>query len=224
MGIASGFNIGIQKLITQEHLQWIALFDQDSEVLPHYLDTVQDCFASFGQKEKLAVIGCNYLDLNTGKHSEPITRQSLPYFLKTTVISSGSLIPISGCKIIGPFVDSLFIDHVDDEYCLRARGLGYFIIQTTKPILNHKIGSSELRRFLWRTAYPMNQPAFRWYFVIRNFCLLARKYFLSENPWVRHAGFAIFKRFIKMVLYEDRRPEKLKSVFKGFMDSFKLNL
>ena len=49
------------------------------------------------------------------------------------------MMPVSAIQIIGAFDESLFIDRVDTDFCLRARRKGMVIIQSP-AVLFHSLG------------------------------------------------------------------------------------
>ncbi len=63
------------------------------------------------------------------------------------MITSGSFVQLDILREIGGFKDELFIDSVDDEYCMRARDHGFAIIEATAFGTEHKIGAPRIVRF-----------------------------------------------------------------------------
>jgi len=91
------------------------------------------------------------------------------------VFSSGSLVPMTAFDAVGGLEEGLFIDHVDNEWCLRARAKGYRIFGACNAILEHRLGEGEGRIWLgrWRRL-PRHKP-FRYYYMFRNTVLLCRR-------------------------------------------------
>jgi len=117
---------------------------------------------------------------------------------------------------IGPFRDAFFIDHVDDEYCLRARRKGYRVLSTCKPVMLHSVGASTLHRLLWKRTGVTNHPPFRRYYMTRNHIILMKEYFAAEPRWVFDTAYSRMKSLVLLCLFEKRRPEKLRNVLRGF--------
>ena len=59
---------------------------------------------------------------------------------RKTIITSGNLLSLRAFDTIEPFMDDFFVDHVDNEYYLMARAKGYYVIVTSKPIMEHRLG------------------------------------------------------------------------------------
>ena len=71
----------------------------------------------------------------------------------------------------------LFIDFVDIEWCLRARGKGYEIVSFPNVEIEHQLGDSSIS--FMGTNYPIHSPL-RMYYYFRNAIYLYR---LSEIDW-----------------------------------------
>jgi rhamnosyltransferase len=91
------------------------------------------------------------------------------------LISSGSFYPIEIFDKVGLFEEDLFIDHVDTEWFLRAKALGYTCIGVWDAVMEHCLGEGSIRMWFlrWR-EHPLHKP-FRLYFITRNSLLLYRK-------------------------------------------------
>ena len=217
MGVATALNQGVEHA-RERSFRWALTMDQDSTVEPFLVETLLKAFNGFALKEQVAVIGSNYFDEMRGEtlvHDSPEQPLCLE---QTTVITSGTLISMDAYGKIGPFRDDFFIDHVDDEYCLRARSKGYKVVLCRRPVIRHSIGGAVGKRILGRMLWSSNHSAIRRYYMARNFMVLARQYLFSEPAWiiktfVRHLGFVALMQFL-----EDQRAEKLRGIFKGIGD------
>lgn len=88
-----------------------------------------------------------------------------------TIITSGSLVPIAAWLQVGALREDLFIDHVDHEWCFRARFFGLAVFEAPEVSIKHQLGSRSLRCwFLKRTIIV--HPANRYYFRFRNLSVL----------------------------------------------------
>src|SRR5256885_13917499 len=138
-GQAAALNQGVE-LALNRGFEWALLLDQDSIVLPELLSGAQAAYREFPKPEKLAVIGAD--------HDHPFhykKRRRFPnagaYREMRTVITSGSFVQLQIFRQIGGFKAELFIDSVDDEYCMRARANGYAVIEATAFGTEHQIGA-----------------------------------------------------------------------------------
>jgi rhamnosyltransferase len=73
--------------------------------------------------------------------------------------------------------DSLFIDFVDLEWCVRARSKGYSVLGAPALRLKHELGGEPVKVF--GRSYP-GHSAVRHYYLFRNAIALIRR---SYVPW-----------------------------------------
>jgi len=90
------------------------------------------------------------------------------------LISSGTLIDLSALKNIGGMRSNYFIDHVDTEWCFRARGNGYILLGVPGAEMQHSLGDkvSKLWFFGWR--HVAHHSPLRDYYMFRNTLLMLR--------------------------------------------------
>jgi rhamnosyltransferase len=100
------------------------------------------------------------------------------------LIASGSLIPSAALRAVGPMAESLFIDKVDTEWCLRAGSAGFELIGAPRARLHHRLGEHRVRLWFgqWRHL-PQHKP-FRYYYMVRN-SLLLRRLPHAHSAWRR---------------------------------------
>ena len=144
LGVATALNQGVGRA-RERSFRWALTLDQDSIVEPFLVQALLEAFNDFPMKEKVAVVGSNYYDEKRAKTLVPESPTQPSCLEQTTVITSGSLISVDAYGKVGPFRDEFFIDHVDDEYCLRARAMGYKVILCRRPVIRHSIGSARRR-------------------------------------------------------------------------------
>jgi rhamnosyltransferase len=217
LGVATALNQGVRHVMGSS-CRWVLTLDQDSTVEPFLVEALLEAYNDFPKKENLAVVGSNYYDEKRTKTLVPESPAQPSCLEQTTVITSGSMISVDAYAEVGPFRDDFFIDHVDDEYCLRARAMGYKVILCRRPVIRHSIGGAVGKRFLGRMVWSSNHSATRRYYMGRNFSVLFREYLGMEPRWIlrtlaRHLGFLAM-----MVLLEDRRCEKLRRFLIGIPD------
>jgi len=214
MGIATALNQGICWLKDRGY-QWVLTLDQDTVPFDFMIETLLQVYNNLEQKDKVAIIGSNYYTLmNKSRYQFGIN--SL-YVEKKSVITSGSLISIAAFNIIGPFRDEFFIDHVDHEYCLRARAKGFKIIMACEPIMRHMIGEATKHRLLLLTLEIEKHPANRYYFKSRNHAIIIREYFFKDPIWILKSIYSAIKSIFLTCLFEEKKLLKLKLTIKGYI-------
>lgn len=192
---------------------WVITLDQDS-VAPHNL------IESYSEKlfdMNVGIISPVINDRNTvHKHPE---RSQERFSEVERCITSASLISIQVWEEVGGFDEKLFIDCVDHDFCMRVRDNGFKIFRDNDVILSHTIGNAKEKRILGRWITVSNHSAFRKYYQIRNNIYLSRK----THRWSKYRCWKnIVTIYIKVILYEDHKIEKLSHMNKGLIDGFRM--
>ena len=223
LGVGVAFNEGAREASEEwKEAEWFAFFDQDSELAPNYLSEMSEIYKSYQKPSRIGVIGCNYIERATGKPFLPAASSN--YRIVSHCITSGSLARSELWNKSGGYNESLFIDHVDDEYCFRVRAHGFEVLQSTLPLMTHRIGTQVQKQFLWRKVWVWNHSPMRWFYFTRNLVYLWRSYGFREAGTLHHFSHHLLKRAIKMLLLESERVTKLKQLLLGLcVGSFSFN-
>jgi len=216
-GIATALNQGV-KWADENGFQWCLLMDQDSYAEPDMVDTLISVYNSYGDKDKISVIGTNYTHESLNTESPPNSCGQKLWTEKKTVFTSGSLLPVAVFQKIGDFRDEFFIDHVDDEYCLRARRNGFKVLLSCKPSMRHNLGNITKHKLLGKRILATNHSAFRRYHMTRNHVILLKEYAFREPGWLIHASYRHFVAWLAICFFEEDKLNKLKSILKGIRD------
>lgn len=134
-------------------------------------------------------------------------------------IASGSLIPLAVFDAVGRFDESLFIDAVDTEWCLRARTLGYRILAVGRARLGHRLGDACRRIWLpggWRRV-PIHAPQ-RTYTIARNNLRIGRYPHVSA-AWRRYVRGMLLRRLGFFLLLGPQRLAHLAALWRGWRDA-----
>lgn len=216
VGVAAALNQGIEYARTHGFTHAL-LFDQDTEPLPDMVKSIRRLASQRIDLEQVAVIGMNFWEAARRK---PLFRVSSSADITevATVITSGSLVPISVAARLGPFRDDFFIDLVDDEYCLRARSRGYKVLMIPRPLAVHALGEPIIRRLPWRTVGTSNHSARRRYYMTRNRIVLLKQYAFREPGWATRSLYIRLKSFVLLLLLDDHRLSKLRLMWRGMRD------
>jgi rhamnosyltransferase len=219
LGVARALNIGIQRAAALGYPS-VLLLDQDSCVAEDMVETLLAARASFPDNERLAVIGSGFKEVtpspDIGIGIAPVSDDWVE--VKST-ITSGSWLPLAAYSTIGPFRDELFIDHVDTDYCLRARAKGYHVIKTRKELMSHAIGSPTQHAMLWGKKWTTNHSADRRYYFARNDTVMLREYGnYGTAGWVWKSFRRSLRQCKRIALYEDGKGVKIGAVIHGWWD------
>lgn len=186
MGIAYAHNIGIE-WAHKQGADYVLLLDQDSVPNP---DMVKKLLANLQCNEavnlNVAAAGPAYEDPRTGiKSYFMVSKYGIPYRFKPKnntestsllsvqfLISSGSLIPLKALIDLGGKRSHYFIDHVDTEWCLRARAKGYILLGNQNALMHHSLGDEVKRIWLFYMRSVAYHCPLRDYYMFRNTLLL----------------------------------------------------
>lgn len=136
----------------------------------------------------------------------------------TFVITSGALYRMGVYEKIGVFQSDFFIDYVDIEYCLRAKMHGYEILVNCDAHLIHRLGKRQKRVIMGRAEYPRFHSPLRWYYLSRNRIAMLRKYAIRFPHWFMYELGNLVYGFLRMILLEDQRREKIGAFLRGTWD------
>jgi rhamnosyltransferase len=231
-GVATALNIGLARAAARG-FSWALLLDQDSRIDADLVAGLLAVYRAFPDRGRLAIIGAGFRDFReepdaTLHGAAADSWEELDY-----VITSGSLLSLASYREVGGFRDDFFIDYVDTEYCWRARARGFRVIKTRKHLMSHAIGKPSRHRLLWMTKWTTNHPPDRRYYIARNYTILAREQARERarqpprgrgsgsgrgfpGRWVFKSLGLVFKLAKRVVLYEDRRREKLFALLQGW--------
>jgi len=211
-GIAAALNEGCRRA-RDLGFDWVLTLDQDSTATPGMVARLSACveveqplahdtaivaplWQQVGGLPVATSKGCRELDI---------------------AMTSGSLTRQSALAELGGFREDLFIDRVDNEYCLKARRRGWRIVQRKDAVLLHRMG--HLRRVTFPVrCWVSDYSPVRRYYMVRNLLEIRREYG-REFP----ACTAIERRYwrkelVKIILAEPHRLEKAKMMVRGWLD------
>lgn len=178
-GIARAQNIGIEAAIAYG-ADIVAFFDQDSKVAKGFLislvsplrlgspEVVSPLYFDDLSNQELPSVRVSKYGISKAVHRG---RDTQPYSVDV-VISSGTAATKEVFSIAGVLDESLFIDFVDTEWCLRCRSKNIPIRVVPSAIMRHRIGSRSIN--LGITTILVHNPV-RCYYQLRNCFLLFRK-------------------------------------------------
>ncbi|AOJ74957.1 MULTISPECIES: glycosyltransferase family 2 protein [Burkholderia] len=182
LGIATALNQGVERLL-ERGCRWALLFDQDSQPTSELLTGLPKRIdVAVRRNPRVALAGPAYADARLGgvapfiqfrhfslKRIRPTSTEPVSVDF---LITSGSCLNLSLWHEIGPMDDSLFIDFVDLEWCVRARARGCLILGIPDITLVHELGGEPVRVF--GRLYP-SHSALRHYYLFRNAVLLIKR-------------------------------------------------
>jgi rhamnosyltransferase len=206
-GIAKALNEGLN-FIFERRFEWVIQFDQDSIPRVDFVSQMMEELNSFGSK-KPALLGCG----------RGVFKEDVKGFKDSiTVITSGSILHLPSFKNAGPYREDFFIDVVDFEYAMRLRKLGFITGNSKRNLIEHQLGSVSNPETNLSWLSPTNHTAWRRYYRARNLVIVTRLYFFSFPLWILKYHLFHFFSIILVVLKENDKMGKLKSIARGLLD------
>jgi rhamnosyltransferase len=209
-GIASSLNQTAQKALSLGY-EWLLTMDQDSCFQNN------DYFKAFDRSNyKNVAIFCptsdSSLEFNTNNIDE--TTEDL------NVITSGNLLNLEIWKTLGGFEQKLFIDEVDNDYCLKANLNGFKIIRFINIPLVHELGQNKEVTFFFKKYTIIIHPPIRAYYIFRNNFYIFSKYKHLFPEFVKSRKIMLLKVFIKILLFSENRIQNCRYIYSGIKDYF----
>lgn len=221
--IGIGQNIGIAKalneichVVAQNSVSYVVTFDQDSAPGIGFVSELHKNFLNLSNSnENVAAVGPVFIDEREDREVLPVF-QALPFWIKkinplvgsnipinaSILITSGMLLNISAWKIVGDFREDYFIDHVDTEWCLRARSKGFKLFVCSNLLMKHELSNEAPKRVFGRLVLKYNPV--RRYYAFRNTTALI---FTDHTP----NGFRVYlftticyRFFINLIVDKDK--------------------
>ncbi|WP_276320978.1 rhamnosyltransferase [Photobacterium damselae] len=179
-GIAKAQNQGI-KLSEYYKSEYVVFLDQDSLL---GFDNISDLINVL-ENSDYSIVAPISVNRKTSNPYSPVKIskyggvKKLPILDERIIetnfaISSGTVVEKTALDRIGTMDESLFIDYVDTEWCIRAAKKGFKIAINTQVEMVHEIGDGDINCYFFRV--PVHSPQRRYYRVRNSFYLLKYKH------------------------------------------------
>jgi rhamnosyltransferase len=205
-GIATALNVGYEQAV-KDGMEWIIAFDQDScisaSLLTDFMHLCESCdIPDVGIFAPYPYYGNDLPD-------EDVTFEKRDF-----VITSGTLMSAQTYLQAGRFRDDLFIDLVDEEYCLRLKRLGKEIVMVNRIVMEHSLGNGMVTTPLLHHRF-VEHNALRHYYIVRNTLVM-----MADYPEARtHYRKLLLKRIKRLCLYDRHdKWQKLKMCCRAYYD------
>lgn len=208
-GIAHALNVGAEEAI-KDGYDLLLTMDQDSRASENMMVQMLECL----KKSNISDVG-----IVSPFHASKFHTSSKESgcIEKKMVMTSGNLLSLEAYKKTGPFCEELFLDYVDNEYCLRLQRYGYKVIQASEAILYHNLGELSKHILFGKNIYCYNYPPIRYYYRTRNVIAVNKKLGYFDHLYVKE----LFKDIIKIFLYEKNKMKKFQHIYLGTVDAIK---
>ena len=219
--IENGENLGIARALNQmfeyaeeKAYDWVLTLDQDSVCPANLMEEYRKYIDQIEHKDlkDVGVISPKLVDRNFEKDIQT----EKPYDYIDKCITSASLTSVETWKKVGGFWEYLFIDFVDHDFCAKCQKQRIKIIRVNSVELLHELGNGEHHTFLGRRVTALNHSPFRKYYMVRNWLIYMHEHKdVIDYKKVRNS-YRFF--YLKTLLFEDEKFEKLKQMLKGRRD------
>ena len=220
LGIATGFNTGVRRLIALG-CGFSLTFDQDSRVVEDFVPNIVAAFLEAQKRfSSVAVVAPQWKDENSGIVYDHELEAGSEFGVLKWTISSGNCIDNRVFQAVGYFDDGYFIDGVDLDFHLRCRRAGFCILKTSKVSMLHRLGiQKQVRIFSFEFTISIHNRI-RKYYIARNKIKNMKKYFLFDPACISKDLWYFFGDILTVLMYEDEKFEKLRLSFLGLRHGF----
>lgn len=143
---------------------------------------------------------------------------SISFSENATLITSGTLHPISIFDDIGLYDEGLFIDSVDFDFVLRVKKK-FRVLRINEPLICHELGTP-FSRFGIESS---NHNIVRRYYMARNHIIICKRYWKIFPTWIFKKNVFFLIAILKMLIVEENAKEKFISTIRGIRDALILN-
>ncbi|MXV51707.1 glycosyltransferase [Pedobacter sp. HMF7647] len=207
-GIAKALNVGCT-IASQKGYKWLLTMDQDSRISSEdFFKIAEDSILA---NAKIGIVSASYFRSDITKE----TTYSSP-----CIITSGNVVNLLAWKKVGGYNEKLFIDEVDNEFCVLLRMRGFEVRQTRDNFLNHKLGNDFL---VYDTIKSKNKtlirhPPIRLYYMTRNGLYIIFTYFIKDTKVAVSRLRNLVILYYQIIRFYEHKGDYLKYIFKGFRD------
>jgi rhamnosyltransferase len=222
IGLAAAYNYGAE-VARKEGATHLLLLDQDSIPSPGMVGILLE---QYSRSEPVGGVGPLWKDPRTGEVGGFATRfgvRKIPEPEKVLkvefLISSGSLIGLAELSQIGAFDETLFIEHVDTEWALRATAKGFGLYGVGDAVLEHTIGDAVLS-FSWSSQRAFVYPPERTYYLVRNSIRLWLRPYATWR-WRLFDVWRLCRLLLLYLAFAPDRGRRIKAILQGIRDAFR---
>ncbi len=211
LGVARALNVGAQ-LALEQGFDFLLTMDQDSRAASDMVGTMLACLGTRNAGDVGIIAPFHATKPGMAPAGEEACREVL------TAMTSGNLLNLAAYRAAGPFLDELFVDFVDIEYCLRLRGRGFRVIRANRAVLEHHVGHMLKVSMFSRDFRLTSHNPLRKYYKTRNRFVVTHRYEGAYPAFCRADRIRFFLELLRLILFENDKREKLAMMCRGYAD------
>lgn len=201
-GVGAALNQAAQLAIA-DGFDFLLTMDDDTALPPEAVRTLLSAAASVAGRA--GIVSGVHSPVNHAGASRPVLY----------TMTSGNLLDLSIYQRVGPFRADFFIDHLDHEYGLRLNKAGFQVLEIPGLRLQHQLG--ERKPSGWGTYQYTSHAPVRGYYIMRNGLIVAKLY----PDFRRRAATLAIKEWLKALLFEDHKIQRLRLLWRGGVDAWR---
>ncbi|MEG6612848.1 glycosyltransferase [Pseudoclostridium thermosuccinogenes] len=218
-GIAKALNQGVE-YASKRGFEWVLTMDQDSIISENMINEMNKVYSSLTCFERRQV-ACLAPRIIYNDENDKRQTSNNSYREKDVVITSGNLVKISAINLVGGYEESLFIDSVDFDFCLKLKKQKLKILVCNNAVMNHSLGETFIKKIFGVSFLVHTHSQIRKYYIARNHVYIIKKYLLSDFSFCFKKNFFFLIFVFQNVIIEDNRVSNIKVIFKGLLDGIK---
>jgi rhamnosyltransferase len=238
-GLAAAQNEGAARAMSLGPCRYVLFTDQDSLPAPRMVRRLRDALmeadrrATMEDPAQVAAAGPQSIDIRTGEasvlivdqwgwpgrwlppeHGFNVSLHEARSYDVSFLIASGSLVPVPVLRALRGMRSNYFIDHVDTEWCLRARAAGYRLLVVPEARLHHRLGESVKRLPIFGGRKIFYHTPLRDYYMFRNTLLMLRDVPMPIT-WRVHFVIRLLQFAGYFLMLGDQRRQRLAHMWLG---------
>lgn len=207
IGLCSALNKSMQ-YAKKDSFKWMVVFDSDSSLITDIISVYKKHMNDFSNVAVFAPV--HIFDRSSNEKFEG-TRE-----IKWSM-TSGCMFNIEIFLKIGGFMEELFVDGLDIDYCYRAKENGYKIIQCGEALLNHHPGETKSVKIFGKPIFKYGYASpIRIYYQARS-CIWCFLMYKEKDDLFRY-----FWKWFKVLFLFDNKFEYLKEIKIGTLEGIEL--
>jgi rhamnosyltransferase len=215
-GIAKALNIAAEFGVVNGY-NWLLTMDQDSMFEDGEMaHLINDLNIYDKQLPNMGILTPQH-QTQTKQLLDPSVSANGVFEIKTCM-TSGNLVNLNIWKQVGGFVEKLFIDYVDHEYCLRIRKYGSVIYQTNNAVLKHFLGDEKQFKLAGLNNTTSHHNYIRRYYITRNRLYTVSRYIQFDPAYCCSEIYNFFAEGFKLLIQEDNKVRKIQSILRAGKD------